>query len=84
MGGNLMNGAGLRLIPLRRCWRLTQGRFGQRPGADANERMFVQKENDQLKFGYSRQFLDAMRDQSFGDEQHSKVSCYNQKIGMMR
>jgi cysteine synthase len=48
------------------------------------ERLFVQKENDWLKFGYTKQFLDSMRNQSFWDAQYAKVPEYNRKIGELR
>jgi cysteine synthase len=44
------------------------------------ERLFVQKENDWLKFGYSKAFLDSMRSQVFWDDQYAKVGEYNKKI----
>jgi cysteine synthase len=46
----------------------------------AKEQLFKQKENDWLKFGYSKQFLDSMRNQSFWDAQYAKVGEYNRKI----
>jgi cysteine synthase A len=48
------------------------------------ERLFVQKENDWLKFGYTKQFLDSMRNQSFWDAQYAKVPEYNRKIAELR
>jgi cysteine synthase len=47
---------------------------------DMKERIFAQKENDWLKFGYTRAFLDSMRSQDFWDTQYAKVSEYNRKI----
>jgi cysteine synthase len=44
------------------------------------ERLFAQKENDWLKFGYTKAFLDSMREQSFWEAQYAKVSEYNKKI----
>ena len=44
------------------------------------ERLFTQKENDWLKFGYSKAFLDSMRSQEFWDAQYAKVGEYNRKI----
>ena len=44
------------------------------------EQLFVQKENDWVKFGYSKEFLDSMRNQDFWDAQYAKVQEYNQKI----
>jgi hypothetical protein len=48
------------------------------------ERLFQQKESDWLKFGYSKQFLDTMRNQDFWDAQYAKVKHYNLKIAMAR
>jgi cysteine synthase len=48
------------------------------------ERLFAQKENDWLKFGYTKAFLDSMRSQSFWDAQYAKVSEYNRKIDALR
>jgi cysteine synthase len=44
------------------------------------ERLFLQKENDWLKFGYTKRFLDSMRSQTFWDAQYEKVAEYNGKI----
>lgn len=44
------------------------------------ERLFAQKESDWLKFGYSKEYLDSMRDMSFWDEQYNKIGFYNRKI----
>ncbi|WP_425058900.1 hypothetical protein SCACP_35480 [Sporomusa carbonis] len=52
--------------------------------AAAKERLFVQKENDWLRFGYTKQFLDSMREQAFWDEQYAKVRQYNEKICALR
>jgi cysteine synthase len=52
--------------------------------ASAKERLFQQKENDWLKFGYSKAFLDSMRDQAFWDAQYAKVGPYNKKICELR
>jgi cysteine synthase len=48
------------------------------------EQLFVQKENDWVKFGYSKEFLDSMRSQNFWDAQYAKVKDYNQKISASR
>jgi cysteine synthase len=48
------------------------------------EQLFVQKENDWVKFGYTKQFLDSMRSQNFWDAQYAKVRDYNQKISASR
>ena len=48
--------------------------------ASVKERLFVQKESDWLKFGYTKEFLDSMRKQTFWDAQYAKVDEYNGKI----
>jgi cysteine synthase len=48
------------------------------------EQLFVQKENDWVKFGYTKQFLDSMRSQDFWDAQYAKVPHYNTKIAASR
>lgn len=53
-------------------------------GLPAKERLFQQKENDWLPFGYSKAFLDSMRDQAFWDEQYGKVRHYNEQIRALR
>lgn len=50
----------------------------------AKEQLFGQKERDWIKFGYTRQFLDSMREQSFWDAQYAKVGEYNRKIAELR
>jgi hypothetical protein len=44
------------------------------------ERLFAQKENDWLRFGYSKAFLDSMRSQGFWDSQYVRLGEYNRKI----
>ena len=48
------------------------------------QRLFKQKENDWLKFGYSREFLDSMRYQDFWEAQYAKVREYDRKICALR
>lgn len=52
--------------------------------ASAKERLFRQKENDWLKFGYTKPFLDGMRQQDFWDDQYAKIKIYNEKIASTR
>lgn len=52
--------------------------------ASVKEQLFQQKENDWLKFGYSKEFMDSMREQSFWDAQYAKVTLYNEKIRNLR
>jgi cysteine synthase len=47
---------------------------------EMKERLFQQKEDDWLKFGYTKVFLDSMRSQTFWDRQYAKVGEYNGKI----
>ena len=48
------------------------------------EQLFRQKEDDWIKFGYTKEFLDSMRTQDFWDAQYAKVRDYNQKISAAR
>ena len=50
----------------------------------AKERLFQQKANDWVRFGYPEAFLDAMRNQGFWEEQYAKVGEYNRKICALR
>ena len=52
--------------------------------AAAKERLFQQKESDWLKFGYSHEYLDSMKDQAFWDAEYAKVGPYNTKIAAQR
>ncbi|MZP30111.1 pyridoxal-phosphate dependent enzyme [Heliobacterium undosum] len=52
--------------------------------ADKKERLFQQKEKDWLKFGYSIDFLNAMREAGFWEDQYAKVKIYNEKIAASR
>jgi len=52
--------------------------------SDKKEQLFAQKEQDWIKFGYSKEYLDSMRDQSFWDNEYAKIKGYNEKIAAMR
>jgi cysteine synthase len=52
--------------------------------AAGKEQLFTQKENDWLPFGYTKKFMDSMKEQSFWDEQYTKVKGYNEKISALR
>lgn len=52
--------------------------------ASAKEQLFNQKEQDWLPFGYTKAFMDSMKDQSFWDAQYAKVPVYNEKIRAAR
>lgn len=48
------------------------------------EKLFMQKEKDWLKFGYSKEYLDSMKDMSFWDNEYDKVFHYDKLIKEMR
>ena len=52
--------------------------------AAQKERLFKQKEKDWLKFGYSKNYLDAMREMKFWDDEYEKTFYYNKKIKALR
>ncbi len=47
-------------------------------------RLFQQKEDDWLKFGYQKAYLDKMKNPQFWDDEYEKVHTYNQKIETKR
>ena len=44
------------------------------------ERLFKQKEFDWLKFGYSKAYLDSMKQMAFWDHEYNLIKDYDQKI----
>ena len=48
------------------------------------EKLFLQKEKDWIKFGYSKEYLDSMKDLEFWEREYLKVKEYNIKIADMR
>jgi hypothetical protein len=50
----------------------------------SKERLFRQKENDWIKFGYTKEFLDSMRHAEFWDAQYTKVQQYDRTICALR
>lgn len=52
--------------------------------ADAKERLYNQKEKDWLKFGYSMEYLDSMKQPEFWENEYAKVEEYNRKIKEIR
>jgi cysteine synthase len=52
--------------------------------ADRKERLFAQKEKDWLPFGYSKEYLDAMRSPAFWEDEYNKIMDYDKKIIAMR
>lgn len=53
-------------------------------GKEAKEKLFKQKEDDWLKFGYSKAYLDSMKDMKFWDDEYNKIHEYDKKIMEMR
>ncbi len=52
--------------------------------AAQKEKLFKQKENDWLKFGYEQAYLDKMKSMDFWDEEYEKIYEYNEKIQALR
>lgn len=48
------------------------------------EKLFKQKENDWLKFGYTQEYLDSMKNMSFWDNEYQKIFDYDNLIKKMR
>ncbi len=48
------------------------------------QRLYQQKENDWLKFGYSKAYLDQMKSMDFWNNEYEKIKIYNDKIIKMR
>ncbi len=48
------------------------------------EQLFIQKEKDWLKFGYTKKLLDDMRTQAFWDHEYELYKEYDKKIKAMR
>lgn len=48
------------------------------------EKLFLQKERDWLKFGYSQAYLDSMKEMSFWDHEYEKVFNYDEAIKRLR
>jgi len=47
-------------------------------------KLFTQKENDWLKFGYTQEYLDAMKDIKFWDDEYEKIYHYDELIKKLR
>ncbi len=48
--------------------------------SEAKERLFRQKEQDWLPFGYTKEYLDSMKDPEFWEREYSLVEEYDKKI----
>lgn len=53
-------------------------------GKDQKERLYEQKESDWLKFGYSKEYLDSMKNQEFWENEYSLIKKYNEEIKKVR
>ncbi|MCK5759226.1 MAG: pyridoxal-phosphate dependent enzyme [Clostridiales bacterium] len=51
---------------------------------DKKEQLFNQKEKDWLPFGYTKEYMDSMKNQDFWDAEYAKVKYYDEKISEMR
>ena len=51
---------------------------------EQKEELFTQKEKDWLKFGYSQEYLDSMRNIDFWDDEYEKVFHYDKLIKELR
>jgi cysteine synthase len=51
---------------------------------EQKEKLFKQKEKDWLKFGYSQEYLDSMRNMDFWDDEYNKIYHYDELIKKLR
>lgn len=51
---------------------------------EKKQQLFEQKENDWLKFGYSQEYLDSMKNQEFWDDEYKKYKHYDELISKLR
>lgn len=51
---------------------------------EQKQKLFVQKEHDWLKFGYSKDYLDSMKDASFWEQEYEKIHHYDELIKKLR
>ena len=48
------------------------------------EKLFLQKENDWLPFGYSKEYMDTMKKAEFWEKEYEKIAGYDQSITARR
>ncbi len=53
-------------------------------GSEEKEVLFKRKEEDWLKFGYSKEYLDSMKSMEFWDNEYNKHKYYDEKILELR
>ena len=51
---------------------------------EMKERLFNQKEKDWLPFGYTKEYMDSMKNQDFWDKEYDKIKHYDEKIKELR
>lgn len=51
---------------------------------EQKNKLFLQKEQDWLKFGYKQEYLDAMKQESFWDNEYDKIHHYDALIKKLR
>ncbi|KKM11513.1 pyridoxal-5'-phosphate-dependent protein subunit beta [Clostridiales bacterium PH28_bin88] len=51
---------------------------------EAKEQLFLQKEKDWLPFGYSKEYIDSLRNPEFWEKEAAKVEYYDNQIKEMR
>ncbi|MDD3122374.1 MAG: pyridoxal-phosphate dependent enzyme [Candidatus Izemoplasmatales bacterium] len=51
---------------------------------EQKDKLFKQKENDWIKFGYSKEYLDSMKNLDFWDKEYDKIHHYDELIKAMR
>jgi cysteine synthase len=51
---------------------------------DRKQRLYEQKEKDWLRFGYTKEFLEGLKDPEFWEKAYSQIHDYNKKIMEMR
>ncbi len=52
--------------------------------ASQKEKLFLQKEKDWLKFGYTQEYLDSMKKLEFWDKEYEKIRHYDEMILKLR
>ena len=51
---------------------------------EMKQQLFDQKEKDWLPFGYTKEYMDSMKNQDFWDAEYEKINYYDEKIREMR
>jgi len=51
---------------------------------EMKQQLFDQKEKDWLPFGYTKEYMDSMKDMDFWDNEYNKIKHYDEQIRKMR